>query len=1320
VVADRDTVRDPAALLRLAVDSGATVLQATPALWQALVSHDPDAVRSLRKLVGGEALPGELADRLAEGDIEPVNLYGPTETTIWSTAAVLGGRPGAPAIGAPIANTTVYVLDAQLRPVPAQVPGELYIAGSGLAQGYLGRPGLSAERFVADPFGPPGACMYRTGDLARWGTDLSLEYLGRVDHQVKLRGFRIELGEIESVLTRHVDVAQAAVLLREDRQGDKRLVGYVVPENGVRAGFAALRAHVAAQLPDYMVPSAIVELAALPLTPNGKLDRRALPAPAQSAQDREAAAPRSPQEDILCGLFAEVLGRESVVADDSFFELGGHSLLATRLMSRVRTVFGVEMPIRALFESPTVAGLADRLGDAVVARPALRLMPRPATLPLSFAQRRMWLIHQLEGPSATYNMPFVVRLSGQLDQDALQEALYDIVDRHESLRTVFPHTDGVPEQVVLAPGDARTAIVHRQVDEEGLESATVEAIRVRFDLTREVPVAATLLSLSPTEHVFVLVVHHIAGDGWSMGPLADGVAQAYAARAEGRAPQWEPLKVQYADYSLWQRQLLGEESDPESAFARQVAYWQQALSDLPDQLNLPTDRPRPAVARYRGDRLELRLAPGLHAAVRALARQEGASTFMVMQAAVAALFSKLGAGSDIPLGSPIAGRTDEALDDLVGFFVNTLVLRNDTSGNPCFAELLGRARETSLAAFAHQDVPFDHLVEVLKPERSAAYQPLFQVMLALQNATVAADVELPGLTISASDGFTGASRFDLFFSLAEQFDDENGAPDGISGFIEYSTDLFDADTVSGLVNMLERLLTAVTDDPRRPISTIGLLDEGERQLVLEQWNDTATDTVAASVPARFAAQVARTPDAVAVSAGQSRLTYRELDEASDRLAHRLVTLGVRAEDRVAVFQERSATLVVSILAVLKAGAAYVPIDPRYPVSRRSHIMEDSQVSVLLTDLASPTLGCAHEAEIIVVDAEPAEEEQGGALPATVHAEQLAYVMYTSGSTGMPKGVGTTHAAVTALAADRAFRSGAHQRVLLHSPQAFDASTYELWVPLLNGAQIVVSPVGDLDLATLEQVVRENRITGLWMTAGLFRLTAEEAPESFTGVAEVWTGGDVVPAESVRRVMEACPGTKVVDGYGPTETTTFATSFRVDGVDRVPAQIPIGFPLDNMRVYALDEGLCPVPAGVPGELYIAGDGLARGYTGRPGLTAERFVADPHGPAGSRMYRAGDLVRWTTEGALEFLGRADDQVKVRGFRIELGEIEAALADHPDVAQAAVVVREDRPGDHQLVAYLVPNAHTSQEESGTAEEQIDQWKQLYAQMYGGERPE
>ncbi|WP_049575115.1 non-ribosomal peptide synthetase, partial [Streptomyces sp. SBT349] len=1330
VVADRDTVRDPAALLRLAAETGATVVQGTPSLWRSLVDHDADAVRDLRKLVGGEALPADLAGRLTAGGGALTNLYGPTETTIWSTAAtVVGQGAGTPAIGAPIANTTVRVLDAWLRPVPAEVPGELYIAGAGLAQGYLGRPGLTAERFVADPFGPAGTRMYRTGDLARWGADHRLEYLGRVDHQVKLRGFRIELGEIESVLLGHPDVAQAVVLLREDRPGDKRLVGYTVPAPGRAADAAALRAHLARDLPDYMVPSAFVELPALPMTPNGKLDRRALPAPAATAA-REGAtprSPRSPREEIMTGLFAETLGLDAVGADDSFFDVGGHSLLATRLMSRIRTVFGAEVPIRGLFEHPTAAGLAALLDDAAEARPALRPQERPEVLPPSFAQRRMWLLHRIEGPSATYNMPFVVRLTGALDREALTGALSDVVERHETLRTIFPEVDGAPRQVVLTTAQAGVEPRWLPVDEAGLDAATAEAIRVRFDLTTQPPVAATVLSLTPADQVLVLVVHHIAGDGWSMAPLAADVAEAYTARVEGRAPAWRPLPVQYADYTLWQRRLLGDATDPDSAFARQVAYWERQLAGAPEQLSLPTDRPRPPVAAYRGDRLQFGFGPELHAAVRALARQRGASVFMVLQAAVAALLSRLGAGSDIPLGSPVAGRTDEGLDDLVGFFVNTLVLRTDTSGNPSFAELVDRARETALTAYAHQDVPFDHLVEVLRPDRSAAHQPLFQVMLALQNATGAADVRLPGLSAREEVGFAGVARFDLFLSFAERVGEEDGEPAGLGGFVEYSTDLFDARTVHALTVRLERLLTAALADPRRPVATVDLLDAQERDTLLRRWNDTATAAVPGSVPARFAAQAARTPDAPAVTAPERVLTYRELDEESDALARRLVALGVGAEDRVALFQERSAAQLVSVLAVLKAGAAYVPVDPRYPAPRREHIMADSQASVLLTDLASPELDCPHGARVVVVDAEGDTAERAAAeraqLPAAVHPEQLAYLVYTSGSTGTPKAVGTTHAGVTALADERAFRNGAHHRVLVHSPVAFDASTYEMWVPLLNGGEAVVAPAGELDLTGLARAVRDHGITGMWLTAGLFRLAAEETPECFAGVSEVWTGGDVVPEAAVRRVLEHCPGTVVVDGYGPTETTTFATAFPVPDAAGVPARIPIGRPLDNMRVYVLDDGLCPAPVGVPGELYIAGEGLARGYLGRPGLTAERFVADPFGPAGTRMYRTGDLVRWNGEGAVEFLGRVDGQVKLRGFRIETGEIESALAAHPEVAQAAVMVREDRPGDRQLVAYIVPGTDGGSGAeggggAGGAEEQIGQWHELYAALYGGER--
>ncbi|MGH3828384.1 MAG: amino acid adenylation domain-containing protein, partial [Pseudonocardiaceae bacterium] len=686
VVAATESVREASALSGLLAGSGATIMQATPSLWQALVSSDPEGLRGLRMVVGGEALPTGLAAAMGTLASQVTNLYGPTETTVWSTAARLDGRSGAPPIGRPIANTRVYVLDAGLGLVPPGVVGELYVAGAGLARGYWGRPGLTGERFVACPFGPAGSRMYRTGDLARWGTDGNLVFVGRVDDQVKVRGFRIEPGEIEAVLMDHAGVARVVVTAREDRPGDRRLVAYVVPTATDAVDVGVLREFLRARLPEYMVPAAFVMLEGLPVTSNGKLDRAALPVPEFGAAGAGRAS-RTPQEDILCGLFAEVLGVAGVGVDEDFFDLGGHSLLATRLIARIRATLGVELELRALFGAPSVAGLAALLGDAGRARLALTAGERPDVVPLSFAQRRLWFLHQLEGPSATYNIPLALRLSGQLDRDALRAAVGDVTVRHESLRTVFPQTDGVPYQRVLDLRTAHPALTVTETTETDLPEALASSARYGFDLATEALVRAELFMVAPDEHVLLLVVHHIAGDGWSMGPLSTDLAQAYTARCRGEAPAWVPLPVQYADYTLWQHELLGDRTDPDSLFATQLTYWTQELAGLPDALELPTDRPRPPVASYRGDHVIAQLDPALHQALVGLARQAGASVFMVLQAGLAALLSKLGAGGDIPIGSPIAGRTDQALDELVGFFVNTLILRTDVSGDPTFTHL---------------------------------------------------------------------------------------------------------------------------------------------------------------------------------------------------------------------------------------------------------------------------------------------------------------------------------------------------------------------------------------------------------------------------------------------------------------------------------------------------------------------------------------------------------------------------------------------------------------------------------------------------------
>ncbi|WP_328489127.1 non-ribosomal peptide synthase/polyketide synthase [Streptomyces zaomyceticus] len=1348
VVAARDVVRDPAALCRLAVESGATIMQATPSLWRAVLAEDPSVVGRLRVLVGGEALPSDLAVGLAERAVSVTNLYGPTETTVWSTAwEVTRDSARAPRIGRPIWNTQVFVLDGGLRPVPVGVPGELYIAGEGVVRGYHGRPGLTAERFVADPFGAAGSRMYRTGDLVRWTKDGELEYLSRVDDQVKLRGFRIELGEIEAVLASHEGVAQAAVLVREDRPGDKRLAAYVVPaQDGDGPAAAELRALAADRLPEYMVPSAFVTLDVFPLTPNGKLDRRALPAPEYGVESA-GRAPRSPREEILAGLFAETLGLTRAVSiDDDFFQLGGHSLLATKLVSRVRSVLDVELAVRQIFEASTIAALAGVLDAATEARGRVVRAVRPARVPLSHAQQRLWFLQHLEGPSDAYNMPVSVNLTGPVDEDALRLALADVAARHESLRTVFAEdADGSAHQVVLGPEQVRVPlVVEHAADGAAADRLMRRAAGYVFDLGAEAPLRATLVRL-PSEigeseetpeagegggaavrerSALLLLTHHIAGDAWSRGILVRDLTAAYSARVlGGAAPLWEALPVQYADYSLWQRELLGSEEDAQSELSRQLSYWRETLAGLPEELVLPFDRPRPATASYEGDRVTFAFPEGLHERLTEVARDHRASLFMVLQAGLATLLSRLGAGEDIPLGTPIAGRTDDALDDLVGFFVNTLVLRTDTSGDPTFAELIARVRTRNLEAYAHQDLPFERLVEVVNPERSLARHPLFQTMLSFDNGARGgggaggdggAVLGGPaGLAVTARPLGSPSAKFDLSFEIVEHGTATGGTP-VLSCALDFSTELFDRATAQGIADRFVRVLAALAADPGSRAGDVEILDAAERRAILVDGNATEVDhRDRTPVHVLFAEHAAARPDAVALTGPGGTLTYRELDERANRLARHLAGRGVGAETRVAVLQERTPELVVSTLAVLKAGGVYVPIDPNQPAARSEFILRDTGAAALLTDRAPQDLGFAVDGDVPVLRVGPglgaaptpgtgpgAGGPNAGVLdlsaePATApetvtDAEQLAYVMYTSGSTGTPKGVGNTHHNVVHLAADRYWRAGNHERVLMHSPYAFDASTFEIWTPLLTGGAIVLAPAGRLDAGDLATAIADGGVTGLFVSAGLFRVLAEERPECFRGVREIWAGGDVVSPAAVRRVLETCPGTVVANEYGPTETTVFSTVNQLRTPQEVPeAVVPIGRPLWNTRVYVLDARLRPVPPGVAGELYIGGAGVARGYLGRSGLTAQRFVADPFTGGGERMYRTGDVVRRLGDGRLEFLGRVDDQVKLRGFRIEPGEVEAVLTGRPEIAQAAVILREDRPGDKRLVAYVVPAA-------------------------------
>ncbi|MFF1950963.1 non-ribosomal peptide synthase/polyketide synthase, partial [Kitasatospora herbaricolor] len=1252
----------------------------------ALAALDCADVTVTTLVVAGEACPPELVERWAPGR-RMINAYGPTETTVCATMSdPLSPGAGVPPIGGPVAGFRVYVLDERLRIVPPGVAGELYVAGPGLARGYLNRPGLTAGRFLACPFGS-GERMYRTGDVVRRRAGGGgLEYVGRADQQVKVRGFRVELGEVEAALAEHPAVAQAAVVAQDDR-----LVGYVAARSGTALRPAELAAHLRDRLPDYLVPAVLMVLDVLPLTPNGKLDRLALPAPGLGAAEA-GRAPRTPQEQILCGLFAEVLGLARVGVDDDFFDLGGHSLLATRLTARVRSVLGVELGLRALFQASTVAGLAEALAGAGHARPALTTRERPETVPLSFAQRRLWFLHRMDGSAATYHIPLALHLTGTLDRASLEEALADVVARHESLRTVFPEVDGVPCQRVLDPAEARPRAPLTEVPQAELHDRLAEFARQPFDLAAQPPLRAQLFAVAPGEHVLLLVVHHIAGDGWSTGPLARDLAEAYAARSEGHAPAWSNLAVQYVDYTLWQRDLLGDVADPRSRFAEQLGYWKRQLSDLPELLQLPADRPRPAVTGWRGGHVGLELSPELHAALTELARSTGTSLFMVLQAALAALYTRLGAGTDIPIGSPIAGRTDEALDDLVGFFVNTLVLRTDTSGDPSFAELLGRVRETALSAYAHQDVPFEHLVEVLNPSRSLSHHPLFQTILAVQNAPMGR-FSLPGLDVATYAVATGSAKFDLGASLVEQFG-ADGSPAGIVGAVEYAADLFDRPTVEALVRRWTLLLEAVTADPQQPIGGIDLLDADERHRLLELGNATTREVGAAAVPQAFAAQVAATPEAVALVRGETAVTYRQLNARANRFAHALIARGVGPEQLVAVALPRSVEAVVAVLGVLKAGAAYLPVDPSYPRSRIDFMLADARPALMVDDPAMVT-----EGEWPDTDPQVAPD-----------ARHPAYVIYTSGSTGRPKGVVVAHSGVASLVAGQIerFAIDADSRVLQFASPSFDASVSEICTALLSGATLVLPPAADPVAALTDPGLAVTHVT-------VPPSVLAALPEGRCTVTTLVVAGEACPPELVERWA---PGRRMINAYGPTETTVCATmSDPLPAGSGVPS---IGRPIANTRVYVLDERLRPVPPGVPGELYVAGDGLARGYLNRPGLTAGRFVACPFGPAGAgplapslaaggggqggRMYRTGDVVRFRADGQLEYVGRADDQVKVRGFRVEPGEVEAALAEHPAVARAAVLAQDDR-----LIGYVVPRQDTARDD-GLEADHVGEWQDIY----------
>ncbi|WNG56955.1 amino acid adenylation domain-containing protein [Archangium gephyra] len=1285
----------------------ATVLPT--ALFHQVVAECPDAFHTLTYVVAGGEAPEPKAMRTVLERGAPrylVNGYGPTENTTASTFFVVERVPeGAVSVpmGTPPANAEVYVLDERMQPVPVGVAGELYVGGEGLALGYLNRPELTAERFVAHPFGPrPGARLYRTGDLARYLPGGNLEFLGRRDEQVKVRGFRVELGEIETALAKHPGVGEAVVVARDEGASGKRLVAYVVPTSPLPSGEGRgegatgpglnpeeLRTWLEQTLPVHMVPSAFVRLEALPLTPNGKVDRQALPEPELEAVGAEYVAPRTALEELVAEVWASLLGVRRVGAHDHFFELGGHSLLATRVVSRLREVLRVELPVRALFESPTVAELARRLESAAEPHQGPRpppLVPQmeEAALPLSFAQQGLWFFEQFVPGGFTYNVPYVTRLRGRLEVPTLERSLGELIRRHEALRTTFTQEAGQPvqriapaltfalpvESVEALPEAERTGAAQRRVEEE---------FRRPFELERGPLFRALLLRVGAEEHVLVLVLHHIVCDGWSLGVLAREMAALYQAFSTGSAPSLPELPVRYGDYSRWQRKWLKGE-----ALESLLSWWNQQLAGVPPVLELPTDRPRPPVQTFRGAMIPMRLPVSLSRALRELSRQEGVTPFMTLLAGFQALLARYSGQKDFVVGSPGAGRTWRELEGLVGLFVNTLALRARVPGTESFRALLGRVREACLGAYAHHELPVEQLLHTLQPVRDPSRAQLFQVVFSQIEPAPA--LPLPGVVSEEVAFETGLAKFDINLFVRE-------TEEGWESLWEYNTGLFDEATVARMAAHYVRLLEGAVARPEQEVSALPLLTGEERRRLLVEWNQTRTEYPRhASVHALFEEQAARRPEAVAVEYEGQRLTYAELNQRANQVARTLRGLGVGAGTLVGLCAGRSVELVVATLGILKAGGAYVPLDPSYPPERLAFMLEDTAVTVVL---AQPELASELPAGgtfILELSPEAFAHESGENLEETVGPESLAYVMYTSGSTGRPKGVCIPHRGIVRLVRDTNFvRFTEEDRVAQLSNTSFDASTLELWGALLNGGCLVGVP-REVALApkALATFLREQRVSAMFLTTSLFNQVAAECPEAFVTVRQVLFGGEAADPRWVRTVLETGRTGTLVNGYGPTEVTTFTCCYVMTEAGQVGNPMPIGRPISNTVVYVLDERMQPVPVGVVGELYAGGDGLGLGYLNRPELTAERFVPHPFSnDPRARLYKTGDRVRYLADGRLEYLGRRDAQVKVRGFRIELGEVEAALAKYPGVGEVAVVVRDDGPSGKHLVAYVVPTS-------------------------------
>jgi amino acid adenylation domain-containing protein len=1278
-----------------------TVLDLPTAYWHELVNA-VDTINlpaSLRLVIlGGEKVRPEYVSRWRErtGDRPRLcNTYGPTEATIVATMfdfGESGSFENAP-IGRPIDHVRVRVLDRSLRECPAGISGELYIGGAGLARGYRNHPELTAERFVPDPFGESGARLYKTGDVVRWLPDGNLDYVERVDKQVKIRGFRVETGEIETTLREHSSVSDVVVVPRTE-ESDTRLVAYVLTKGDAMEP-NVLRDFLRRRLPEHMIPSAFVQLESIPLTAHGKVHVRALPAPDRyrSEQGTAFVAPRNPIETLVAGVWAEVLDLEEVGINDNFFDVGGHSLLATQVISRIREALHVELPLRDIFESSTVAGLAEKVEVALrtehATLPAIKPVSRDQELPLSFPQERLWLVHRLHPTSVAYHVLRPLRISGDLNVPILERTLTEVLSRHEIYRTTIETRQGRPVQVIHPPQEVELPVTDlrslpREQREEAVQQLISEEGQRPFDLSRGPLWRVTLLRIDDAEYLMMLTEHHLVHDGWTEGRLVLDFLALYEALVTNQPSPLPELPIQYADFAYWQRSTIQGEF-----LESLLSYWKNQLADLPPMLELPADFPRPPVMTFRGANIGIAFSPELSAAINALSRSEGVTLYMTLMAAFNVLLHRYTRQDDIVVGAPIANRNHVETEMLTGFFVNTLVMRNDLSGNPEFRELLRRVREVALGAYMHQEMPFERLVEELQPDRALNRQPLFQAMFVLHNAP-SPPVTLPGMTVETLRVHNGTSKFDLLLAMREE-------GDHLTAAIEYNTDIFAETTIQRMLAHFENLFRSIVDHPEQRLSQLSLMNEPERRQLLTEWNATEAEYIKdRTVAELFEEQVARTPEAMAVVLQGESLTYKELNERANQLAHFLRTLGIGPEIFTGICMQRSIEMMVAVLGTLKAGGAYLPLDPTYPKERLSYMMEDTKASVLLTQTHLLEMLPEHSARVICLDSEwdMIARESRENLASVTAIENLVYVTYTSGSTGKPKGIGMVQRPLLNLLEwmirNTELPEGA--RTVQFASLSFDVSFQDMFSTWLSGGTLVLlTEEQRRDIGSLGSVLNGNDVHRIFIPAVALQQLAEglcAAGPQASPLRRVIAGSEQLQiTKPIAEFFSQAKACSLHNEYGPSETHVVTALSLPLAVDTWPARPCIGRPISNTQIYLLEESFDPTPIGVPGELYIGGDGLARGYLGRPDLTAEKFMPDPFSTRpGARFYRTGDMARYLADGNIEFLGRKDHQVKIRGFRIELGEVETVLGGHPSVQENIVLTWERAAGDRSLVAYIV----------------------------------